>query len=92
MHCSALVEQGVLGHRDFLPWTANTLEIFELGGRVVERVDLVQFILTLVALYMLRKKTVFVREFLLILLVLDLAEKAAEVHLRFLAWSRHHAD
>ena len=92
MHCSALVEQGVLGHRDFLPWTAGTLEIFELGGRVVERVDLVQFILTLVALYMLRKKTVFVREFLLILLVLDLAEKTGALHFWFLAWSRHHAD
>ena len=92
MHCSALVEQGVLGHRDFLPRTAGTLEIFELGAGVVERVDLVQFILALVTLYMLRKETMFMQEFLMIILVLDLAEKTGEVHLRFLACRRHHAD
>ena len=80
-----------LGHIH-IPWTAGTLEIFKLGGRVVQMVDLVQLILALIALFILRKKTVFVREFLLILLVLDLAEKAGEFNLRFLAWSRHHVE
>ena len=55
-----LVEQGVLSQGDFLPWAAETLQVLELGGRVVKW-DLAKIILALAALNYFGQKAVLVK-------------------------------